>query len=75
MKKSLFLVVAAAVGVVVALLRLFPEWARRVAGLLRPVTDVVNPVSRLGQRARSTVPGSAAEAPGAATDVLRPDVT
>lgn len=75
MKKSLFLVVAAAVGVVVALLRLFPEWARRLAGLLRPVTQAMKPVSRLGERARSTVPATAAEAPGAATDALRPDVT
>ncbi|MFM6850030.1 MAG: hypothetical protein ACKOVB_13115 [Terrabacter sp.] len=79
MKKSLLLVVAAAAAVVVALLQLFPEWARRLMGLVRPVTEAVKPLTGLGREARSTVPAPVAQAPGAATDAvtdaLRPDLT
>ena len=44
MKKALLLV-AATGAVVGALLKLFPDWARRLAGIARPVTQALGSVT------------------------------
>ena len=71
MKKSVAIAAASVVGLVLAVMKWFPQWARVAARLLKPLSGALKPITRTGKAVEEAVPTAAAGDGLAATPLGR----